>query len=350
MSGVVELLCSRRVPQVAVLALMSFGFAGCSADMSSPALAKLLFQSLCLAAGSHRLGAGRRRSSAATCRNMPGRNRRYQSQALPPPLAAPQSYPARKLRRVRRRARARLLCAAGPAAARDHRHRRAALGRSHPCAPAQAGTTIIVGTSDTLEVLARRYNVTPAAILQANGYKGPRALSPGQQLIIPHPTAAAAAPAHRRAGEQAGCGRARRRRAFTSSIPAIRCSASRVTTMCRWPNSPRPTTSMLGQTQARHQADRARREDRGGCACRARAVPRSSRVAVATRAGHQDGCGSRSRSKARGWPRPPRRLRKPAAETPVKAARSDRRAADLPLAGARQGDHELRRQDQRQVQ
>jgi len=35
MSRAVELLCSRRVPQVAVLALMSIGFAGCSADMSS---------------------------------------------------------------------------------------------------------------------------------------------------------------------------------------------------------------------------------------------------------------------------------------------------------------------------
>jgi murein DD-endopeptidase MepM/ murein hydrolase activator NlpD len=34
--------------------------------------------------------------------------------------------------------------------------------------------------------------VTPAAILQANGYKGPRTLSPGQQLIIPSQTAAAA--------------------------------------------------------------------------------------------------------------------------------------------------------------
>ncbi|TMK51405.1 MAG: LysM peptidoglycan-binding domain-containing protein, partial [Alphaproteobacteria bacterium] len=56
------------------------------------------------------------------------------------------------------------------------------------------GSTIIVGTSDTLEVLARRYNVTPAAILAANGYKGPRVLSPGQQLIIPHATTTAAAP------------------------------------------------------------------------------------------------------------------------------------------------------------
>jgi murein DD-endopeptidase MepM/ murein hydrolase activator NlpD len=57
------------------------------------------------------------------------------------------------------------------------------------------GTTIIVGTSDTLEILARRYNVTPAAILQVNGYKGPRVLSPGQQLIIPRPGAAVVAAA-----------------------------------------------------------------------------------------------------------------------------------------------------------
>jgi murein DD-endopeptidase MepM/ murein hydrolase activator NlpD len=59
----------------------------------------------------------------------------------------------------------------------------------------QGGTTIIVGTSDTLDTLAHRYNVSPAAILQANGYKGPRTLSPGQQLIIPRQAAVAAAPA-----------------------------------------------------------------------------------------------------------------------------------------------------------
>ncbi len=67
--------------------------------------------------------------------------------------------------------------------------------RSRPLARRRRGTTIIVGTSDTLDLLAKRYNVSSAAILQANGYKGPRALSPGQQLIIPHQTAVAAAPA-----------------------------------------------------------------------------------------------------------------------------------------------------------
>src|SRR4030095_6645479 len=61
---------------------------------------------------------------------------------------------------------------------------------------AQNGSTIIVGTSDTLDGLAKRYNVSPPEILQANGYRGPRVLSPGQHLIIPKQTAvAAAAPA-----------------------------------------------------------------------------------------------------------------------------------------------------------
>ena len=35
MFHVVELLCAPRVPHVAVLALISIGFAGCSADMST---------------------------------------------------------------------------------------------------------------------------------------------------------------------------------------------------------------------------------------------------------------------------------------------------------------------------
>ena len=60
MSRVAELLRSRRVPQVAVLALMSVGFAGCSADMQTR-LSETLLQSLCLAARSHRFGARARR-------------------------------------------------------------------------------------------------------------------------------------------------------------------------------------------------------------------------------------------------------------------------------------------------
>ena len=98
MSRVVELLCSRRVPHVAVLALMSFGFAGCSADMSTRLSQNYLLQSLCLAAeatGSVPAPAGRAARTAAifaaAISNIsPARCRRRS--------AAPQSYPTREQR------------------------------------------------------------------------------------------------------------------------------------------------------------------------------------------------------------------------------------------------------------
>jgi murein DD-endopeptidase MepM/ murein hydrolase activator NlpD len=176
MSGVVELLCSRRVPQVAVLALMSIGFAGCSADMSSR-----LSQSD---------ATGTVPPAAIERRDLPqSAHRQYQSQALPA-IAAPQSYPAANTG-VSGGGRG-LGSYAPPARPIETT---GSVPRSVAARTPGQGTTIIVGTSDTLDLLARRYNVSTAAILQANGYKGPRVLSPGQQLIIPHPTVAAAAPA-----------------------------------------------------------------------------------------------------------------------------------------------------------
>ena len=89
MSGLGELLCSRRVPQVAVLALMSIGFAGCSADMSTR-LSQNPFASQQDATGSVP-------NSTVDRRDLPQAARpqsQYQSQALPPPISAPQSYPA----------------------------------------------------------------------------------------------------------------------------------------------------------------------------------------------------------------------------------------------------------------
>ena len=185
MSRVVELLCSRRVPQVAALALMSIGFAGCSADMSTR-LSQNPFASQPDATGAVPPAAVERRDLPQYARPQP-----YQSQSLPPAIAAPQSYPAAN---AGVSGGGRGLASYAPPA--HPIETTGSVPRSVAAAhdPAQ-GTTIIVGTSDTLELLARRYNVSPAAILQANGYKGPRALSPGQQLIIPHPAAAAAAPA-----------------------------------------------------------------------------------------------------------------------------------------------------------
>jgi murein DD-endopeptidase MepM/ murein hydrolase activator NlpD len=199
MSRVVELLYSRRLPHVAALALISIGFAGCSADMQSR---------FATDGGSQPSQFGWQRETTGSVPTPPAERRelpqysrpqpQVQSSAMPPPIAAPQSYPTAS-------------ASASAGVSGGGRGLSSYAPPSHPTlettgtvaprsvaakpAPAQAGTTIIVGTSDTLETLSRRYNVSSAAILQANGYKGPRALSPGQQLIIPRQTAAVAAPA-----------------------------------------------------------------------------------------------------------------------------------------------------------
>jgi murein DD-endopeptidase MepM/ murein hydrolase activator NlpD len=193
MSCVVELLCSRRLPHVAVLALMSFGFAGCSADMST----RLSQNSFSNPFASQPEATGSVPTPAVERRELPQYSRpqsQYQSQALPPPISAPQSYPTAN---AGVSGGGRGLASYSPPAHPQLETTGSIAPRSVAAthAPAQAGTTIIVGTSDTLETLSRRYNVSSAAILQANGYKGPRALSPGQQLIIPRQTVTAAAPA-----------------------------------------------------------------------------------------------------------------------------------------------------------
>jgi murein DD-endopeptidase MepM/ murein hydrolase activator NlpD len=183
MSRAVALLCSRRVPQVAVLALMSIGFAGCSADMQS------------------RLSENPFASNESTAsvppapvqrRDLPQYSRsqsQVQSQSLPP-ISAPQSYPSANIG-VSGGGRGLSSYSPPPRPIETTGSVPHSVAAVHPA----QGTKIIVGTSDTLEILARRYNTTPAAILQANGYRGPRVLSPGQQLIIPRAGAVAAAPA-----------------------------------------------------------------------------------------------------------------------------------------------------------
>ena len=197
MSRVVELLRSRRVPQVAVLALMSVGFAGCSADMSTRFSQDTLsnpFNYQPEATGTVQ----RAPAPQVERRELPQYSRpqtqpsQYQSSALPPPVvAAPQSYPAANSGVS---GGGRGLSSYNPPSQPKLETTATVAPRSVAAAPAHGGTTIIVGTSDTLDNLAKRYGVPPAAILQANGYKGPRALSPGQQLIIPR-QAVAAAPA-----------------------------------------------------------------------------------------------------------------------------------------------------------
>ncbi|MBN9006444.1 MAG: LysM peptidoglycan-binding domain-containing M23 family metallopeptidase [Rhizobiales bacterium] len=196
MSRVAELLCSRRVPQVAVLALMSIGFAGCSADMSTR-----LAQFDGGSQQSNHFGWQRETTGSVTPpaptgpverRELPQYNRpQYQSQPLPPPISTPRSYPVAS--GVSGGGRgigsytppARPIESTGTVAHRSVAARRDGWNHS-------GGTTIIVGTSDTLEGLSHRYGVSTAEILKANGYRGPRRLQPGQQLIIPKRVAAAA--------------------------------------------------------------------------------------------------------------------------------------------------------------
>jgi murein DD-endopeptidase MepM/ murein hydrolase activator NlpD len=186
MSRAVELLCSRRIPHVAVLALMSIGFAGCSADMSTRLAQNPLsnpFASQPEATGSVQTPAVERRELPQYARPQS----QYQSQALPPPISTPQSYPTAS-------GGGRGLASYSPPAHPQLETTGSIAPRSVAATrAAQGNTTVIVGTSDTLETLSHRYNVSTAAILQANGYKGPRALSPGQQLIIPPRQTAAAA-------------------------------------------------------------------------------------------------------------------------------------------------------------
>ena len=213
MSGIVEWLCSRRVPHVAALALIAFGCAGCSADMSTRLSQDPRSNSFSNPFASQPEAPGWGPPPAVERDEPPPYARSqspyypqspyspqspyYRSSALTPPaVVAPRSYPAASAGvSDRGRELVSYVPPSGPqletTASMPPRSIAAARAPNHG-----SGTAIIVGTSDTLEILARRYNVTPAAILAANGYKGPRALSPGQQLIIPHPaaTAVAAAP------------------------------------------------------------------------------------------------------------------------------------------------------------
>src|SRR5882724_2742748 len=191
MSRIVELLCSRRLSHVAALALISIGLAGCSGDMSTRLSQESFsnpFASRPEAIGTVPPAPIERREPSRYSPPQP----QYQSSALPPPIAVPQSNPTAS---AGVSGGGRGLASYAPSAHPPLETTGAVAPRSVAASHGagqgvvQGATTIIVGTSDTLDTLSRRYNVSPTAILQANGYKGPRALSPGQQLIIPRPTA-----------------------------------------------------------------------------------------------------------------------------------------------------------------
>jgi murein DD-endopeptidase MepM/ murein hydrolase activator NlpD len=190
MSRVVELLRSRRVPQVAALALISIGFAGCSADTSTRFSQDSLSNPFGYR-GQESTGSVQQPyapSGAVESRPLPQYNRPQYGSAAPA-ISAPQSYPAGGISGGGGRGMASYTPPAKPI------ETTATIAPRSVAAVPAAGTTIIVGTSDTLDGLSRRYNVPATAIMQANHLSGPRTLQPGQQLIIPRQMAAAHSPA-----------------------------------------------------------------------------------------------------------------------------------------------------------
>src|SRR6267142_854790 len=177
MSRIVELLCSRRLSHVAALALISIGLAGCSGDMST----RLSQESFSNPFASNPFASRPEATSIVPPapverQELPRYSRpqpQYQSSALPPPTAAPQSSP---IASAGVSGGGRGLASYAPPARPPMEATGTVAPRSVAAihGPGPGGTKIIVGTSDSLETLSRRYNVSPAAILQANGYKGPR--------------------------------------------------------------------------------------------------------------------------------------------------------------------------------
>jgi len=153
MSRVVELLRSRRGPRVAALALMSFGVAGCSADtqtrfsqgsFSNPFAAQEATASV--------------PTPAVERRELP----QYARPQMPQPsVAAPQSYPvAPAQQHAGVSGGGRGLASYAPPQQPQLEHTGSVGPKSVAATPkpaAQGGTTIIVGTSDTLDLLAKRY-------------------------------------------------------------------------------------------------------------------------------------------------------------------------------------------------
>jgi len=192
---------ARRAPQFAVMALVSIAFGGCSADYDSR-FSSDSFQNPFASQRSDATGSVPNNNYSQ--RELP----QYRRPATAPIVSAPLSSPVAQ--NVTGGGRG--IGSYTPPAGNPIETTGSVAPRSVAAAPQgwsrDGGTRIIVGSADTLDVIAKRYNVPAAAILHANGYNGPRVLSPGQSLIIPKRTATArnepTAPANHAATAQGG--------------------------------------------------------------------------------------------------------------------------------------------------
>ncbi|WP_458760935.1 peptidoglycan DD-metalloendopeptidase family protein [Afipia sp. TerB] len=190
MSRLVELLGSRRAPQFAVLAVVAIGFGGCSADTSTR-FSDSSFSNPFTSRNSYPDATGSVQQGHYQSRELP----QYARPASPPIVSAPLSAPASQPMSGGGRGMASYAPPSVPIETTGTVAPRSVAATAPSGWSREGGTRIIVGTSDTLEIIAKRYNVPTSAILHANGYHGPRRLQPGQQLIIPRRTAQAEPPA-----------------------------------------------------------------------------------------------------------------------------------------------------------
>jgi murein DD-endopeptidase MepM/ murein hydrolase activator NlpD len=180
MSRVAEFHRARRTSPVAIVALISAGLAGCSGD-------------------SHRFAENPFSSRQEVTGTVP------QAQAAPPPRVEsrplpqyqynsqpPQTTPAYGHRQSGVSGGGRGIAAYAPPSQPIETTGSTAPRSiaSNASWSAVDGTTIIVGTNDTIETLSQRYNVPSKEILRVNGLPTPRNLQPGQSLVIPRQVAA----------------------------------------------------------------------------------------------------------------------------------------------------------------
>lgn len=207
MFRVVELPGSRRAPHVAAAALIAAVLGGCSADTSTR---------FSQDGWSNPFDTRRSEATGSVQRNnYPARELpQYARPQSPPVISAPNSYPSASYSgggysgggysgRAYSSAQGTSGGGGGVSsytpAPLNPIETTASVPRSVAATPPswsrEGGTRIIVGTSDTLEIISKRYNVPSSEIMRANGYNGPRMLSPGQQLIIPRRETAMQTPA-----------------------------------------------------------------------------------------------------------------------------------------------------------
>jgi murein DD-endopeptidase MepM/ murein hydrolase activator NlpD len=186
MSRVAEFLRARRASPVAVAALVSAGLAGCSAD--SHRFAENPFNS------------SQQEVTGAVPQAQAAPSGRIESRPLPQSSQPPQTTPAYGYPRQSQHQPSgtsgggRGIAAYAPPS-RPIETTATTAPRSVASAgswSATDGTTIIVGTSDTVDTIAQRYNVPAREIMRVNGLPGPRNLQPGQSLVIPQRAVAAA--------------------------------------------------------------------------------------------------------------------------------------------------------------